>query len=356
LTSYVGVTGLLLRMSGDRCLPDFFLVADNCRGTPHYSILFFFVICASMCVILQGDITMLAAIYSLAFLLVMALYAAAGLLTKVMRPTLPRPIVTHPALFIVGLCMVSSAFFAVYLLHPETLRYFITYYLLVVLMVGIAYTRVSIYTTFLWVLSRSEYAQKLLILLVRTNDPNKFIQKQIAALWNQSVVYFVKHTNISQLNRALQYIEENEEARCVRVVHIHEEDDPTPHYLIECVRLLDCVYPKIRLDCILMPGEFCPALIEHLSKSLAVPVNCMFINCPKEGCKYGLDELRGVRVILNSEKSSMLETINTSKNVMSQIRKRASVTASASGASRIHEEVRSSGSKEVPRKYSSEGE
>lgn len=320
LTSYVGVNGLFFRMAGDRCLPEFFQQTNAWRGTPHYSIGLFFCICASMCVILEGDITMLSAIYSLAFLLVMGLYAFAGLLMKVRRPTLPRPIVTHPVIFLAGFAMVSCAFFAVYLLHAEMLEYFVYYYLMVVFMVGLAFTRVSTYTTFLWILSRSSFAKSLLSSFISAKDKDdaqEWITEEIGRLWNQSVIYFVNHTNLSQLNRALQYIEENEEARCVRVVHVHAEEDPTPHYLIECVRLLDCVYPKMRLDCILVPGDFGPALIEHLADSLDVPVNCMFINCPKAQFRYSLDQLRGVRVILNSESSSMLEKIQTPSTLMS---------------------------------------
>jgi amino acid transporter len=322
LTSYVGVTGLLLRMAGDRCLPEFFNHMNSWRRTPHYSILLFFGICASMCLCLQGDITMLSAIYSFAFLLVMGLYAFAGLMFKVVRPTLPRPITTHPALFVVGLTMVSFAFMAVYLLHPETLRFFFAYYLGVVFVVALAFARTSIYTTLLWVVSRSEIASKFMARVLRISEPQQWMMEEMARLWNQSVVYFVKNIDLSQLNRALQYIEENEEARCLRVVHVYGEDDPMPHHLIECVRMLDCVYPKIRLDCILVPGEFGPALMEHLSDSLAVPTNCMFINCPKEGFKYSLDQLRGVRVILNTEKSSMLEKINTPHNFVAQMRRR----------------------------------
>jgi len=325
LTSYVGVTGLFLRMAGDRCLPEFLGSMNSWRNTPHYTILLFFGICASMCWILEGNITRLSAIYSLAFLLVMGLYAFAGLYLKVRRPTLPRPITTHPALFLVGLSMVSLAFLAVYLLHPETLQYFFLYFFGIVFIVTLAFTRISIYTTFLWALSRSETGKSFLSGVCHIADPQQWILEEIARLWNQSVVYFVKNTNLSQLNRALQYIENNEEARCVRLVHVHGEGDPTPHYLIECVRLLDCVYPKIRMDCILVPGDFGPALIEHLASSLGIPVNCMFMNCPKEGFRYSLDQLRGVRVILNSEKSSMLETIKTPSNFMSQIRERVAV-------------------------------
>lgn len=39
LTSYVGVTGLVRNMSGDRCLPQFLLQKNSLRHTNHWIIL-----------------------------------------------------------------------------------------------------------------------------------------------------------------------------------------------------------------------------------------------------------------------------------------------------------------------------
>ena len=50
LTSFVGVTGLVHRMTLDRCLPQF-LLKTNSRGTTHRIIIAFFLLCASVLVI-----------------------------------------------------------------------------------------------------------------------------------------------------------------------------------------------------------------------------------------------------------------------------------------------------------------
>jgi amino acid transporter len=47
LTAYVGVDGLVYQMAADRCLPSFLLRKNHWRGTNHYIILSFFILCVS---------------------------------------------------------------------------------------------------------------------------------------------------------------------------------------------------------------------------------------------------------------------------------------------------------------------
>ena len=49
LTAYVGVCGLIRRMSMDRCLPQFLLHVNPLRGTVHWIIIGFFVVTSSLC-------------------------------------------------------------------------------------------------------------------------------------------------------------------------------------------------------------------------------------------------------------------------------------------------------------------
>ena len=46
LTAYVGVTGLVRRMSLDRCLPQFLLQENPWRHTNHWIIIGFFAVCS----------------------------------------------------------------------------------------------------------------------------------------------------------------------------------------------------------------------------------------------------------------------------------------------------------------------
>ncbi len=57
---YVGVGGLVRRMSLDRCLPGFFLMTNPITKSNHFIILAFFVTTSSLYLIVQGDINKLA--------------------------------------------------------------------------------------------------------------------------------------------------------------------------------------------------------------------------------------------------------------------------------------------------------
>eukprot|EP00438_Fugacium_kawagutii_P019623 Skav232796 [mRNA] locus=scaffold614:296542:305254:+ [translate_table: standard] len=242
------VVGLFQRMAGDRrrciagymnstsscgllcrCLPEFFSETNSWRNTPHgaqhYTILVFFGVCSSMCVMLNGDITLpLAAIYSISFLLVMGLFAFCGLWLKINRPTLPREINAHPAFFAQALLWIP--------------RYVIQWFV---------HKRVA-----------------------EERKP-QWAHQKLKNLQDQGVVptpqYFTKRANMSQINRALQYIEQNEEARWV--IHCYPDADQIPTNLEErYVQILDCVYPTLKVDSILVHGEFSPAMVQYISKRI----------------------------------------------------------------------------------------
>ena len=90
LTSFVGVNGLVRRMTLDRCLPQS-LMKTNSRGTTHRILIAFFALCVSVHFITKGNILQLAGVYTISFLTVMALFAAGNILLKVKRARLPRP-------------------------------------------------------------------------------------------------------------------------------------------------------------------------------------------------------------------------------------------------------------------------
>jgi amino acid transporter len=82
LTSYVGVGGLMRRMSLDRCLPSFMLMQNPITNTNHFIIGIFFATTSSLYIIVRGDMTTLTGVYSMAFLCVMALFALSNMLLK----------------------------------------------------------------------------------------------------------------------------------------------------------------------------------------------------------------------------------------------------------------------------------
>lgn len=70
LTSFIGVSGLVERITLDRVLPQF-LLKKNKRGSSYRIAIAFFLLCVSILLITKGKLSALAGVYTIAFLSVM---------------------------------------------------------------------------------------------------------------------------------------------------------------------------------------------------------------------------------------------------------------------------------------------
>lgn len=90
LTSYVGVSGLLERMTLDRILPNA-LLKKNKKGSSYRIIILFYILSISVLWITNGNVKLLAGVYTISFLSVMILFGFGNILMKLKRAKLPRP-------------------------------------------------------------------------------------------------------------------------------------------------------------------------------------------------------------------------------------------------------------------------
>lgn len=144
LTGYVGINGLIRRMSMDRCLPQFFLISNPWTGTDSFILVGFFLLCVSQVILLDSDVEALGGVYCYAFLTVMTIFAFGNILLKIKRPSLPREVKVSWLQSIVGLISVIIALLGNILGRPELLTYFFVYFLIVGLLVLIMFQRVRI--------------------------------------------------------------------------------------------------------------------------------------------------------------------------------------------------------------------
>ena len=293
LTSYVGVIGLMRRMSLDRCLPQFLLNENGWRRTNHWIILLFFAVCCSILVATGGDVTLLAGVYTLSFLSVMALFAIGNMLLKVRRGRLPRAErATWPAAM-VALAAVILGLIGNVLINPAYVRVFATYLLGAAAIVGVMFLRVHLMRGVLFV-SRA--------ILERVQSVNEWVRgtvlRKIEEINSLGVVYFTKGDSIEQLNRAALYVQENEQTSRLCFVHAYEDANEIPSGLAEALSTIDHMYPSLRIDFLAVKGVFGPELIEGLSRRLETPRNYMFIGTPGDRFPHRIDDLGGVRVIL----------------------------------------------------------
>jgi len=304
LTSYVGVSGLLERMTLDRILPNYFL-KKNKRGASYRIILLFFFLSTSVLWLAKGKVTTLAGVYTISFLSVMGLFVIGNILLKVKRKHLPRPEVAPWLGIIIAFTAVSLALIGNALMpdpnlpqpnHAKgwvNLQIFFIYFIPALAFVMI-------------MLNRTMLLKFLLVILQHIFEPirefflklHKGINKLIDDINSQEFVFFTKGKSIANLNKAMLYIRDNEHTKKVKIVKVLRPGEKVPEELLQYIKFLDEEYPDIDIEFVPVEGEFGPDLIKELSKKWNIPINFMFIGSPDEKFPYRLEELGGVRLIL----------------------------------------------------------
>jgi amino acid transporter len=293
LTSFVGVTGLVRRMALDRCLPQFLLRENRARGTHHWILLGFFALCVSILAITAGRIESLAGVYTLSFLSVMALFALGNMLLKTRRERLPRQErATWPAVS-VALLAVLVGLVGNVVLDPINFEIFQGYFAATVGVVAVMFLRLQI-------LKVGLYMSRALVERLTTASGwiHSFVMREIERVNERPIVYFTKGDNLVTLNRAVLYVLDNEQTSRLKVVHAYDDEREIPAHLAEQLRVIDHIYPQLRIDFVAVKGHFGPLLVEALSRRLGVPKNSMFIGTPGDRFPHRIEDLGGVRVVL----------------------------------------------------------
>ncbi|CAN5604187.1 hypothetical protein BH11BAC3_BH11BAC3_16250 [soil metagenome] len=292
LTSFVGVNGLMKRMTLDRILPQFFL-KENRRGSSYRILITFFLLCVSVLFVTNGQLGPLAGVYTISFLLVMAFFALGNLMLKIRRTRLPRPEYATPFVVVLALAAVALALYGNIKMQPAYLVVFLQYFVPAILLIY-------------GMLNRNHIMQFVLSLLKNiTDNLRKFallsrikINKLVNKLHDQDFVFFSKGDDIATLNKVMIYVQENEITRSMKIVTVLKEHQHAPQQFLSDFEVLDRAYPNIKMEYITVEGEFGPELIDKLSEQWNVPKNFMFISSPGEKFSYRVSELGGVRLIL----------------------------------------------------------
>jgi len=141
LTSFIGVTGLVQRMSLDQCLPQF-LLKKNRRGTSHRIIIGFFLLCSSILLVTKGSLLALAGVYTISFLGVMTLFGIGNILLKTRRKELKRTYRAGWLTIIVAVIATSLGMLGNVIIDYKNLLYFLQYFIPTALLVVIMYLRI----------------------------------------------------------------------------------------------------------------------------------------------------------------------------------------------------------------------
>lgn len=292
LTSYVGVTGLVHRMTLDRCLPQFLLITNR-RGTAYLIMIAFFLLCVSILLITGGDLGALAGVYTISFLSVMGLFAFGNVLLKLRRHRLRRPVRASWGGILLALTAVVGALIGNAYLNPAYVLVFLKYFIPTISLVFIMLYRTALLGFLTYLVMQIEKPFAKLLPITSYN-----LKRAIMRIQSQQFVFFTKGDNIANINKVMRYIEDNEHTRQLKIVNVLGENEQPPEKLIHEVDVLDRAYPDLDVDFVVMRGHFGPELIQKLSDEWKIPKNFMFIGSPGDRFLYGLEELGGVRLII----------------------------------------------------------
>lgn len=322
LTSYVGITGLVRRLAYDRVLPAFLTRANAWRGTNHYIILLFFAVQASLVILLQADASVLAGVFTFAFLGVMALFAFGCMLLKLKREDIPRDVTAPWWSCIFGLVMVLLGLLGNLLGDPAILTYFALYFVAFAAIMFLMLERVFMLRIALYVLQRvcpsRHRARKKTGAYHHTGAiGGRTITAALEAIHLPSIVFFCKAPDLSVLNKAILYVRQNEQTHNLRIVHVcedatgadalrREKQRVALQDLHDMVAMFDIMYPKLKIDvvCVFVPpsrtsssaSAFDASVVHWVSQHMTVPPNMMFIRQPSCKAIHKVASL-GVRVI-----------------------------------------------------------
>ncbi|WP_374761918.1 APC family permease [Dyadobacter frigoris] len=292
LTSYVGVNGLIKRMTLDRILPQF-LLKENKNGSSPRILILFYLLCLSVLIITQGQLGPLAGVYTISFLLVMIYFGFGNFLLKIKRSRLPRP--ERASIFSVALAVMAVlvALYGNMIMHAEYLIVFLQYFLPSIIVI-------------ILLLNRNEIMQYMLVVVdsfftsvKKVAAASKLhLTRAIKKLSEQEFVYFTKGDDISILNKVMMYVQENEITKKLKIVTVLKDGGVVSEDFLRDLDVLDRAYPEIKIEYIQIHGIFGPQIIQRLSKEWNIPINFMFISSPSDRFSHHVSELGGVRLII----------------------------------------------------------
>ena len=308
LTGFVGVTGLARRLAMDGCLPQLLLKTNRWRGTNHYIILGFLLICVTLYLVLNGDVTSLANVYSVSFLCVMSLFAIGNMLLKYKRGELQRQVRASWGVCLLGLALVLIALVGVIVHDTSVLTVWLLYFVIVVSLFSIMFLRTRLLRlTYHSLQSISRNLRAVAGQLgaadlgerwFRDGPALNYLLRSYHQMASQSVAFFIESGSLASLNKAVLYCRENEETQHIHLVHVHPPDTALPEKLQQNVQVLDEEYPRIKVDLVIVDNtHFSPEAVGYISRELQVPRNRMFMECPKSNFKEKATALGGVRII-----------------------------------------------------------
>jgi amino acid transporter len=335
LTGYVGVVGLVSRLCMDRCLPHFLLRRNPWTHTHYFIVIGFFAVCTSLVYAVGGvsNITVMEGVYTVAFLSVMSFFAIGNMIVKYARNNLPRDVRASWPCVLGAFAGTTCALLINVIFHPLWLLWFMYYFLGTAIFIFCMFQRIRLLRFFAFfstivldalhdyglIYSNKRSARTSAATGAADSAPTAVDRQyeNFRAKWRlkigtymrrvagQRIILFIRSNDVFKMNKALQYVRENEESFNVLFVHVYEEDPESDEMELRMnsmrsnLHFLDESYPTLKLDLVFVRGTFNSVTLDRIGKLFSVPRNFMFMTCPgsRKESTLKVADFAGVRII-----------------------------------------------------------
>jgi amino acid transporter len=154
LTSFVGVSGLLVRLSNDKVLPAFVAISTS-SGSPVVASILFFLISVSLFVILfdptnSQQISAFGGVYAIAFLCVLVAFASSAIMLKLNRSNMARLVIARWWEIYLSLFAVAAGLIGNITLTPKVFILFLIYLVAFSAVCAYMFLRVDLFSFAIW--------------------------------------------------------------------------------------------------------------------------------------------------------------------------------------------------------------
>lgn len=288
LTSYVGVSGLLHRMSSDECFPSL-LIKENKKGAYPRIVISFFILCSSILLITGGDLLSLAGVYTIAFLSVMSMFAFGDLILKRTRTELKRTYKAPISIIFFAFIATSAGIIGNIRIDEQNLHFFSLYFIPSMLVV-------------LFVIYQDYFFRFLIKVTHKGSLVRKYVEKHFKDITNGEFIVFIKKPE--HIHKVLSYIDRNETGWNVRFVYCVKRNDKASQKKFEEIKTIipslqkAGVFPHFSISTTKVVGEFGPDVIHKVSERYGVRENRILVGSIEGKHKFDYEEMGGVRIIL----------------------------------------------------------
>lgn len=288
LTSYVGFSGLMHRMTLDQCFPQF-LLRKTRRNSYPCIIISFMVLCVSILYLTGGQLLSLAGVYTISFLGVMTFFAIGNILLRVNRHELKRTYRTSWTVVIAGAVATSAGIVGNLVIDIRFITYFAIYFIPAAMGCIVMYFRIPLLKMILVMTDR---------ILGHISQWRRQVHEKIEDITNVRIVVFVGWGTLPRMMKAFHYIDRNEDCQNILIVRLFTEDNPEDDLrLYRNIGIIRELFPHMIIEYMARKAPFNPETVHALSRELEVPNNMMFMGSLTHTQDFSLQELGGVRVI-----------------------------------------------------------